>query len=370
MSIRLDPDNPSPIFEQIVDVVRARIVRGEWPAGHVLPTVRDLAHELGVNPNTVGRAYRILHQEGLVDGRSRLGTRVVTHPQTAQWREKRDSQLRLLVAGLISDSVARGFSLSELEAAFTVQRLRWQSGSSASIVYTGPGTDSFIGLGSHDVCLDVLLAQTRRASPAMSLSFGAVGSLAGLLALGRGEVHFASAHLHDSASDDYNLPQVRGLLPDAPCALITLAHRTQGLIVARGNPKRIFKLSDLARRDVCIVNRQRGSGTRGHLDEMLRRDRIPSKRIRGYAHEEATHTAVAAAVANGHADAGLGIEAAARAFGLDFVPVLSERFEIVLPRQHPLVECFRRQIAQESFQQTVSALGGYDLSEAGCVRYS
>ncbi len=369
MRIPIDSDSPVPIYEQIAGAIRAQIAGGGLPAGAPLPPVRALAHDAGVNVNTVSRAYRLLRAEGLLEGRSRLGTRVASHASRGRWQEQRAAQLRLLVAGLISDGVARGYSLADLESAFTEQRLRWQTGHSSA--RGAPGAHgAYVGLGSHDVCLDVLLAQLRHTYPEATVQFGVAGSLAGLLALSRGEVHFAAAHLHDAATDDYNLPQVRQLIPGISCALVTLAHRTQGLMVAPGNPKHITGLRDLARRRVRFVNRQRGSGTRGHLDELLRRLKLSTRQIKGYAQEEPTHIAVAAAIAGGHADAGLGIEAAARSFGLDFVPLFKERFDLVMPRDSQLIACFCDQLAQDAFRQTVNALGGYDLAETGHVRYS
>lgn len=369
MHIALDRDSTVPIYEQVARGIRAQIASAALAAGSALPPVRALARELGVNANTISRAYGVLRAEGVLEGRSRLGTRVATHSLDGRWHAQRATQLQLLVAGLLSDAVARGYSLADLESVFTEQRLRWQADHAAAPASL-PVRGAIIGLGSHDVCLDILLAQLRQARPEVSVQFGAVGSLAGLLALGRGEIHFATAHLHDAASDDYNLPSVRQLIPDAPCALITLAHRTQGLMVARGNPRHIAGLPDLTKRRVRFVNRQRGSGTRGHLDELLRRNRISARQINGYGREEPTHVAVAAAIAGGHADAGLGIEAAARSFGLEFIPLFHERFEIIVPRESQLVSAFREHLAQRAFRETVSSLGGYDLTHAGDIRYS
>jgi len=150
--------------------------------------------------------------------------------------------------------------------------------------------------------------------------------------------------------------------------LVTLVHRVQGLIVPHGNPKGISTLADLAREDVAYVNRQRGSGTRVLLNHMLKIAGLDADRIRGYEREEYTHLAVAAAVSAGRADTGLGILSAAKATGLDFVPLQSERYDLVMPREvyesdllQPMLEVIRGR----EFRSQVEALGGYDVSNMG-----
>jgi molybdate-binding protein len=153
--------------------------------------------------------------------------------------------------------------------------------------------------------------------------------------------------------------------------LVTLAHRQQGLIVAAGNPKRLTGIPDLGREDVTIVNRHRGSGTRVLLDEALVQAQIDPLTLRGYDREEATHLAVAGAVAAGTADAGLGIMAAARAYGLDFVPVARERYELALrpaTAARPAVQGLLETLRSADFRAVVTALGGYDTAESGAVR--
>ena len=145
-----------------------------------------------------------------------------------------------------------------------------------------------------------------------------MGSLGGLLALARGEAHFAGSHLLDEETGEYNVAYIRRLLPDVRIVLLGFVQREQGLIVPRGNPKGIRGLTDLARPDVVFINRQRGAGTRVLLDYRLKGAGIDPRAIQGYDRQEFTHLAVAAAVASGAADCGLGILAAARALDLDF----------------------------------------------------
>jgi putative molybdopterin biosynthesis protein len=221
-------------------------------------------------------------------------------------------------------------------------------------------------VGSHDVALDVLADFLRRCHPRAALASAHVGSLGGLLALRRGEAHMAGIHLLDEATGEYNVSYIRQYLPYRTVTLVTLAHREQGLLVPPGNPKGIGAIADLGRADVLFINRQRAAGTRLLLDYELRRAGLISQQVRGYEREVYTHMAVAISVATGTADAGLGILAAARAVGLDFVPVARERFDLAVPEEHmysPLVEQALAVLDRQDFKDAVAALGGYDMSE-------
>lgn len=150
--------------------------------------------------------------------------------------------------------------------------------------------------------------------------------------------------------------------------VVTLAHREQGLMVAPGNPKGIRDLYDLARPDVRFVNRQRGAGTRILLDYYLQRLGISPSMISGYEREELTHLAVAAAVASGRADVGLGIRAAAAAVGLDFIPLALERYDLVIPLafyEDPWFQPVLELLQDARFRAAVAALPGYDVQEMG-----
>jgi putative molybdopterin biosynthesis protein len=227
---------------------------------------------------------------------------------------------------------------------------------------------TLVHIGSHDLTLD-LLAQFL-AERGSGLSSANVGSQGGLAALRRGECHFAGSHLLDPATGEYNLTDVKRYLPDAPAALVTLVGREQGLIVRRGNPKNIYTLADLYRDDVRFVNRQRGAGTRVLLDFEIGKLAFKTRGIRGYDFEEYTHLAVAAAVASGAADCGLGIAAAARALDLDFVPLFKERYDLVIPREHyesPLLRPLLDVLADPRFKAEVQKLPGYDVRHMGEV---
>lgn len=229
-----------------------------------------------------------------------------------------------------------------------------------------------VAIGSHDLALDLLSNELARADPGASLASSNVGSLGGLIALSRGEAHLAGSHLLDEQTGEYNVSYLKKYLPNRPLVLVTLVGRTQGLIVPPGNPRGIQRLEDLARQDVLFVNRQRGSGTRVLLDFRLRQAGIDSSMIRGYEREEYTHLAVAADVAGGSADVGLGILAAARALGLDFVPLFDERYDLVIPREHlesGRLDTLLQIVRDGRLREQVARLGGYDVSEMGRVAW-
>ena len=231
-------------------------------------------------------------------------------------------------------------------------------------------TRTVVAIGSHDLTLDLLADELGRRHPGCRLSSANVGSLGGLLTLARGEAHFAGSHLLDEETGEYNVPYIRRLLPGTPVVLLGFVQREQGLIVPRGNPKILRGWADLARSDVVFINRQRGAGTRVLLDYRLKGAGIDPRAIQGYDRQEFTHLAVAAAVASGAADCGLGILAAARALDLDFVPLDHERYDLVIPAAFyesdvlaPLLAIVR----DPAFVARVDALGGYTTPQMGQV---
>jgi putative molybdopterin biosynthesis protein len=225
---------------------------------------------------------------------------------------------------------------------------------------------TIVAIGSHDLVLDLAASELRSADPGVTLASSNVGSLGGLVALRDGLCHLAGSHLLDPATGEYTLPYVDRVLGDRDVAVVRLTHRDQGLIVAPGNPLGIRGIEDLAR--VRYVNRQRGAGTRVLLDHELAKAGIEPDAIDGYAREEHTHLAVAAAIAAGRADCGLGVLAAARAFDLDFVPVTREPYDLVLDAaalDDPVLAPLWELLDDASFRAKVQALGGYAPDEMG-----
>ncbi len=226
--------------------------------------------------------------------------------------------------------------------------------------------NTILCIGSHDVILD-LIAQflSRRGRRFSSAN---VGSQGGLVALRRGEAHMSGTHLLDPETGQYNLVYLKQYVPGVAIKLITLVGREQGLLVKPGNPKGIFGLADLVRDGITFINRQRGAGTRVLLDYHLKRMGLSSDWVKGYADEEYTHLGVAAAVASGRADTGLGIAAAARALNLDFIPLFQERYDLAIPKiyaESPLLEPFFDILNDLEFRQAVMSLPGYDISKMG-----
>ncbi len=193
------------------------------------------------------------------------------------------------------------------------------------------------------------------------------------MAIKRGEAHIAGTHLLDEETGEYNISFIKRFLKNLPLRLINLCYREQGLIVAKGNPKNILGFQDIAKDKHVFINRQNGAGTRLLTDKVLQDEGIAPSQIIGYDHEEYTHMSVAASVANGSVDAGLGIRAAANALGLDFVPVAEERYDLIVPGQHQedskvisILELIR---TNKVFHNAILALGGYNLRDCGQIMY-
>ncbi len=223
-------------------------------------------------------------------------------------------------------------------------------------------------VGSHDNTLDILADEIRRGASGISLSSSHVGSLGGLMAIKRGVCHLAGAHLLDTRDGSYNRTYVRKYLGDMKVRLVNLVRRDQGLLVPRGNPKKIRGLKDLGRHDIRFINRQGGSGTRILLDYRLQQLGLNPETIAGYTDEEFTHMAVAVAILSGTADVGLGIQAAARALDLDFISVVTEQYDLVIPDrfyQMARMQILLDTIRSERFKRRVEALGGYSTALTG-----
>lgn len=216
--------------------------------------------------------------------------------------------------------------------------------------------------GSHDLALEKLSAQIADHLTLLTLP---VGSLDGLVNLRQGLCQISGAHLLDKTGE-YNAPFVRHLFPDRTMDLVTLAYRTQGLMLAPGNPGGIRGAADLARAGLRFINRNPGSGTRLWLDGELERLGIPPETIDGYERVVNTHTECARTIASGEADAALGLQASAQQYSLDFIPLFEERYDLVLPREQedslaPLLE----HIQTAAFRRELSSLTGYNPSHSG-----
>ena len=223
-------------------------------------------------------------------------------------------------------------------------------------------------VGSHDMTID-LLAQFLSEHDRRLISAN-VGSQGGLIALKRGEAHLAGSHLLDPETGAYNLKYIHQYLRGVPVNIYGFVGRKQGLMIKEGNPKGIHGLEDLTRKGVRFINRQRGAGTRVLLDYQLSKSRIEVNLIQGFNQEEYTHLGVAAAVASGRADCGLGIPAAAQSLNLDFIPLFDEIYQLIIPKMFvetlllsPLFDV----IKSYQFKQAVADMPGYDVNEMGIL---
>jgi putative molybdopterin biosynthesis protein len=303
--------------------------------------------------------------------RSRLGRRVVS---TLGVEEFVRVKLGRVDGRVVAVPISRGAGLlSSLVRADAVVRVPLLSEGleegrevAAEVWGIEPDLDrTLLIIGSHDMSLDLL---GQMALPlGIRVSSAHVGSLGGITALRRREAHASGVHLLDEATGEYNKPFVQRLLPGRNWVLVRVATRQQGLMVSPGNPLGIKGLGHLEG-DVTFVNRQKGAGTRVLLDHHLGLLGIDPRSINGYDREEHTHMAVASAVKSGAADAGLGILAAARALGLDFVPVAQEPYEILVSRETYDTGPFQALlgiIRSEAFKTGLLELGGYDTRDTG-----
>jgi molybdate-binding protein/DNA-binding transcriptional regulator YhcF (GntR family) len=361
------------LYQEIAESLRRRIASAELKPGDKLPPVREMARQWGCTPGTISRAYAQLAQEGLVVGHRGGGTRVTSgalhleHP-TWQWAALVNRAEQFLL-----EAISSGNTPAQVEAALSVAISRWQEMQETGIPRLDPGASAVSETdlrfaGSHDLTVDLMARMLKEQAPDASLSIEYVGSLGGLMALAQGQADIVGTHLWDEATDDYNVPFIQRLLPGRRVVLITLVHRALGLITQTGNPQNLQKLADLIQPAVRLVNRQPGSGTRVWLDARLKALHVLPESISGYEREEFTHLAVARAIEQGEATVGLGIHAAAAAFGLAFAPLTQERYDLVFSEKKwntEMAQAVVQIIRSPEFKEQVNALGGYDTSQTG-----
>ena len=235
-----------------------------------------------------------------------------------------------------------------------------------------PSPDQLTIAGSHDLALELLVKRAGLQYPDYTFFLSSVGSWGGLVALQNLRAQVAAVHLLDPDTGEYNLPFIHAHLPKRKLVGVHLTGRTQGLFVRKGNPKGIRGLEDLKKPGIHFLNRQEGSGTRILLDSLLRRAKVSPPSIRGYDTVATTHMEVALSILGGGADAGLGIASAARAFQLDFIPLMEERFDLLIAGEAwptKPVQALAGILKSKDFREAVTQLGGYDVRETGRVFY-
>ncbi len=357
------------LYQKIAGSIRQDILNSRLKPGDRLPSVRQMKDRWDCTVGTVQRAYKELANQGLVVSRAGQGTRVTGVPPVETELPLRRAALTHRAEAFLLEVLTAGYHLEEVEAAVRLAMDRWR------VMQQAPGSsqeDCLRFAGSHDLALNWLAAHFSEIAPGYCLQLGFSGSLGGLMALAQGKADLAGCHLFDEESETYNLPFVRRLLPGRRVALVTLAHRRLGLILPAGNPRDIQGFRDLRRPGLRFANRQAGSGTRVWLDIALRRAGVQPEHVQGYTDEKMTHSEVALAVAEGGADLGLGLETPARTYGLEFIPLTRERYDLVICQEQwglPPLQALVDWLKSSQARVVISALAGYDTQATGQVEW-
>lgn len=231
--------------------------------------------------------------------------------------------------------------------------------------------NTLVAIGSHDPLLDELADMLHLSNPNLYLSSSHVGSMGGLMAVKRGETHIAGTHLLDESNGSYNDCFIKKYFPNGGVRLVECVGRTQGIMVAKGNPLNIKTVKDFTKEGLRYVNRQKGSGTRILFDYLCKKEKIDTAKIYGYDREEFTHSSVATQIANNSADAGMGIYSAANIYGLDFIPVCTEVYDLLISDSAwdtPMVKALIKILQSDEFKERLENLGGYTLDKPGRVK--
>ena len=228
--------------------------------------------------------------------------------------------------------------------------------------------NTLVVIGSHDPLLDELANLMHLEDGNVYMSSAHVGSMGGIMAIRRGEAHAAGCHLLDTETGEYNTAFIKKYFPKGGVKLLRCVGRQQGLMLQKGNPLGIEKFADIARPGLRFVNRQKGSGTRILTDYLCKKEGLTPEAIYGYDREELTHTSVAAQLASGSADAGMGIYSAAQLYDLDFLPVCIEEYDLIIPDHawdSPMVRQLVATLKSPAFREKILAMGGYTLDRPG-----
>ena len=222
-------------------------------------------------------------------------------------------------------------------------------------------------ISGQDVVLDILANYLQQEGVNAARTY--LNSFEGLLSLYQDNIHVAACHLFDGF--DYNASYVRSLMPGIPAALVNVSYRTQGFYVQKGNPKNIRGWSDLGRDDISILNRRIGSSARILLDTQLKRQGISSSKVKGYDKIMKSHLTMAAAIAAGEADLAIGTERISRQIeGLDFIPLLEERFDFVIKKEMMETEAVQKLLSvlrSPAFRREVAHFSGNDYRDLGKI---
>ena len=319
---------------------------------------------------------------GCAVGREEVVEATLTRPCMSSLKYEEFVRVRLGVVGgnTVATPLSRGAgvvtSFVKADGILTVPQNTegFEAGQSVPVRLLRPFAEierSLVVIGSHDPLIDEVAQLVHATWPELSVASTHVGSMGAIVAAKRGENHCGGIHLLDEATGEYNVAYLEKHFPKGGVRQVECVYRSQGLMVAPGNPLGIESLADLTVEGRSYVNRQKGSGTRILADYTCKQQGIDPAKIYGYDHEEFTHTAVAALVEAGSADAGMGIYSAAKMYGLGFVPVCEEQYDLLIPDyawETPMVQALLEVLHSDAFRTRIESLGGYRVDQPGRVR--
>jgi excisionase family DNA binding protein len=232
---------------------------------------------------------------------------------------------------------------------------------------------ALLASGSNDPILDILHTYMRNSYPEFYIFTANTGSTDGLKALNKGYTDIAWSHLFDPKTNEYNIPFLPNYVPNIKPVVVNLFCRDMGFLVAAKNPLGIHGFEDLARKEVKFINRQKGAGTRVLLDYYLKKLRISHSEIKGYEKEVYTHLEVGISVLSKESDVGIGTIAVSKFFGLSFIPITTESFDMILDQStffEKGVQAFMEVLNSDGFRKRITKLGNYDFKNSGKILYS
>jgi excisionase family DNA binding protein len=232
---------------------------------------------------------------------------------------------------------------------------------------------ALLASGSNDPILDILHTYMRNSYPEFYIFTANTGSTDGLKALNKGYTDIAWSHLFDPKTNEYNIPFLPNYVPNIKPVVVNLFCRDMGFLVAAKNPLGIHGFEDLTRKEVKFINRQKGAGTRVLLDYYLKKLRISHSEIKGYEKEIYTHLEVGISVLSKESDVGIGTIAVSKFFGLSFIPITTENFDMILDQStffEKGVQAFVEVLNSDGFRKRITKLGNYDFKNSGKILYS
>lgn len=367
----LVPMSESHLYEEIAESIRNQILDGSIKPGERLDSVRGMAVKWNCTPGTIQRAYQILAKQGLITSRAGQGTKVIEDIEHVIQEETplRRAALVHRAEAYFLEMLTAGYEIMEIEDALRQAMDRWR----VVRKQTEPRDKHAVYFsGSHDIVISWIASHFSGISRGDKLNIQYVGSLGGLIALAEDNADIAGSHLWDGESSSFNAPFIRRILPGRKIAIVTLAYRRIGFVLPPGNPAKIQELNDLNREGLLFINRQQGSGTRVRLDIALDDISIPTSKIQGYDNEVNTHYAVAKAIVDGEADVGIGLEAVAKSYGLEFVFLWHDRYDLIIPEAKisiPAIAALVDWLGEARSKELITNFGGYDVEETGRITW-